>query len=127
VVVDCCGLSYQTATLENRSSLAPWNEYCTWPNVSLHPQEFESSFVEFKVYARHWFTRNYLIGKASLQLSFVNKRQNHLHLVLGAVSPLGPLFFNHQFAMWTILSGNSAFQPPTWTPLGRHISAQAGF
>ncbi|CAJ1443049.1 unnamed protein product, partial [Effrenium voratum] len=79
VVVDCCGLSYQTATLENRSSLAPWNEYCTWPNVSLHPQEFESSFVEFKVYARHWFTRNYLIGKASLQLSFVNKRQNHLY------------------------------------------------
>ena len=29
---------------------------------------------------RNWFTRNYLIGKASLQLSFVNKRQHHLCL-----------------------------------------------
>ena len=27
---------------------------------------------------RHWFTRNYLIGKATLQLSYINKRQHHL-------------------------------------------------
>lgn len=78
VVVDCGGFSYQTETLEARGSLAPWNEHSTWPHIWLHPKEFDSSFVEFKVYARHWFTRNYLIGKATLQLSYINKRQHHL-------------------------------------------------
>ncbi|CAE7620239.1 OTOF [Symbiodinium sp. CCMP2592] len=79
VLIECCGYSYQTETLERRSSLCPWNEHCTWPRIGLYPKEFESSFIEFKVYARNWFTRNFLIGKASLQLSFVNKRQHHLY------------------------------------------------
>eukprot|EP00930_Biecheleria_cincta_P032374 TRINITY_DN22471_c0_g1_i1.p1 TRINITY_DN22471_c0_g1~~TRINITY_DN22471_c0_g1_i1.p1 ORF type:complete len:1474 (-),score=230.31 TRINITY_DN22471_c0_g1_i1:26-4447(-) len=79
VVVECCDNVYQTETLTERNSLAPWNETCIWPKIEMYPKEFESSFIEFKVYARHWFTRNYLIGTASLQLSFINRRQNHLY------------------------------------------------
>lgn len=79
VLVDCCGSRYQTATFEERQSLVPWNETCIWPSVELYTKEFESAFIEFKVYAVNWFTRNYLIGKASLQLSFINKRRHHLY------------------------------------------------
>ena len=28
------------------------NEHSTWPHIWLYPKEFDSSFVEFKVYAR---------------------------------------------------------------------------
>ena len=34
----------------------PRNEHSTWPHIWLHPKEFDSSFVEFKVYAR-WVGR----------------------------------------------------------------------
>eukprot|EP00931_Biecheleriopsis_adriatica_P114550 TRINITY_DN9037_c0_g1_i2.p1 TRINITY_DN9037_c0_g1~~TRINITY_DN9037_c0_g1_i2.p1 ORF type:complete len:1451 (+),score=280.29 TRINITY_DN9037_c0_g1_i2:132-4484(+) len=79
VIVECAENTYQTETLEGRNSLAPWNESHTWTGISMHSQEFESEFIEFRVYARHWFTRNYLIGKTSLQLSYINKRQSHLY------------------------------------------------
>jgi len=81
VVVECCDKQYQTKILENRSVVdpVPFNENCIWPSVELYPKEFECAFIEFKVYARNWFTRNYLIGKASLQLSFINKRRHHLY------------------------------------------------
>jgi hypothetical protein len=45
----------------------------------MYPKEFDSESIEFKVYAKNWFTRNYLIGTASLQLSFVNLRRHHLY------------------------------------------------
>lgn len=81
VVVECCGNTYQTEVLENRatSSLVPWNEGCIWPSVELSPAEFQSASVHFTVYARYWWSRNYVIGKASLQMSFVNKRKRHLY------------------------------------------------
>lgn len=81
VIVECCDQMYQTKILENRSVVdpVPFNENCIWPAIELYPKEFETGFIEFKVYARNWFTRNYLIGKASLQLSFINKRRHHLY------------------------------------------------
>ncbi|CAE7313525.1 DYSF [Symbiodinium sp. CCMP2592] len=57
-----------------------WNEDNIWPDVELYPEEFESAYIEFTVYARNWFTRNYQIGKASLQLKSVNARTGHVYM-----------------------------------------------
>ena len=44
---------FASASLQLMAScLAARNEHCTWPRVGLYPNEFESSFIEFKVYAR---------------------------------------------------------------------------
>lgn len=81
VVVQCVGCPepYQSEVKENKQALAPFNESCIWPDVQLYPKAFDAAFIEFQVYARNWFTRNYLIGKASLQLSFINRRKGHLY------------------------------------------------
>ena len=42
----CLKFGMPTATAAVR------NEHCTWPRIGLYPKEFESSFIEFKVYAR---------------------------------------------------------------------------
>lgn len=49
-----------------------------WPDIELFPAEFDSAFIEFQVFERNWFIRDYLIGKASLQLNYVNARKNHM-------------------------------------------------
>lgn len=41
--------------------------------------QFESAIIEFTVYSRNWFFRNWVIGKTSLQLEYVNKRKNKLY------------------------------------------------
>jgi len=79
IIVECCGKEYRTATLEKKKQLAPFNESCVWPDLSLFKDQFESGEIVFSVYARNWFTRNYLIGQASLQLSYINKRANCLY------------------------------------------------
>ncbi|CAJ1448425.1 unnamed protein product [Effrenium voratum] len=80
VVVECCGKRYQTDTKESKAMFVSWNEDNIWPDVELYPEEFESAYIEFSVYARNWFTRNYLIGKASLQLKSINARQGHVYM-----------------------------------------------
>ncbi|CAK9046149.1 unnamed protein product [Durusdinium trenchii] len=57
-----------------------WNEDNIWPDVELSPEEFESAYIEFSIYARNWFTRNDLIGKAFLQLKSINARQGHVYM-----------------------------------------------
>lgn len=79
VLVECCGARYQTATKEQKAQHVPWNEAHVWGNLELRPDEFESTYIEFSVYARHWFTRNFLIGKASLQLASINARMGHVY------------------------------------------------
>eukprot|EP00403_Amphidinium_massartii_P005454 CAMPEP_0178371604 /NCGR_PEP_ID=MMETSP0689_2-20121128/912_1 /TAXON_ID=160604 /ORGANISM="Amphidinium massartii, Strain CS-259" /LENGTH=1446 /DNA_ID=CAMNT_0019991479 /DNA_START=181 /DNA_END=4521 /DNA_ORIENTATION=+ len=66
-------------TLEGKAEIAAWNETCIWPDIKLFEQEFDSAYIEFKVYARNWFWRNFLIGKATLQLSSINRRKNHVY------------------------------------------------
>jgi len=79
VVVECCDHQYQTDVVPDRVALVPFGDTCIWSEVQLYPKEFESALIEFKVYALYWFTRNYLIGKAALQLDFINKRNHHLY------------------------------------------------
>jgi len=79
VLVECCNKAYQTATMEGKAEIAAWNETCIWPEIQLFEQEFESAYIEFKVYARNWFWRNFLIGKATLQLTSINRRKNHVY------------------------------------------------
>mmetsp|Transcript_85297 Transcript_85297/g.241700 ORF Transcript_85297/g.241700 Transcript_85297/m.241700 type:complete len:1647 (-) Transcript_85297:29-4969(-) len=81
VVVECADQVYQTDTLENKvtSSLVKWNEGFVWPEIRLHPTEFESATIQFKVYSRYFWWKNYLIGQASLQLAFINNRPRHLY------------------------------------------------
>jgi len=78
-VVDCCDNRYQTETLLERREMAVFNEACTWPKIELFDKEFESASIEFSIYERCWFVRNKLIGRASLQLSYINNRRNHLY------------------------------------------------
>mmetsp|Transcript_44643 Transcript_44643/g.78493 ORF Transcript_44643/g.78493 Transcript_44643/m.78493 type:complete len:1495 (+) Transcript_44643:94-4578(+) len=78
VVVECGDKRFQTQTLDECMEIAAWNEACTWPGVEMSEKEFKSAYIEFSVYERRWFTRNYLIGKASLQLSTVNNRKRHV-------------------------------------------------
>eukprot|EP00746_Dinoflagellata_sp_MGD_P003068 gnl/MRDRNA2_/MRDRNA2_105982_c0_seq1.p1 gnl/MRDRNA2_/MRDRNA2_105982_c0~~gnl/MRDRNA2_/MRDRNA2_105982_c0_seq1.p1 ORF type:complete len:1491 (+),score=316.30 gnl/MRDRNA2_/MRDRNA2_105982_c0_seq1:92-4564(+) len=78
VVVECCGKRYQTETKIQKSAIVTWNENFIWPDIQLYPKEFDTAYVEFTVYARNWFTRNSVIGKASLQLSTINRRRAHL-------------------------------------------------
>ncbi|CAL1157277.1 unnamed protein product [Cladocopium goreaui] len=80
VVVECCGKRYQTDTKEAKAMFVSWNEDNIWPDVELSPEEFESAYIEFSVYARNWFTRNFLIGKAFLQLKSINARQGHVYM-----------------------------------------------
>lgn len=79
VVVETCGYQWQSETMEGKISLVPWNETYMWSSIELYAKEFEAASVEFRVYARNWFSRNYLIGKASLQLSFVNQKRHHVY------------------------------------------------
>jgi len=78
-VVECCENRYQTETLTEKREMAVFNEACTWPEIPLYEKEFESASIEFSLYERCWFTRNILIGRASLQLSYINNRRNHLY------------------------------------------------
>jgi len=78
-VVECCEQRYQTETLVEKREMAVFNEAWTWPEISLYDKEFESASIEFSIYERCWFVRNKLIGRASLQLSYVNNRRNHLY------------------------------------------------
>eukprot|EP00928_Gymnodinium_smaydae_P013524 TRINITY_DN14930_c0_g1_i1.p1 TRINITY_DN14930_c0_g1~~TRINITY_DN14930_c0_g1_i1.p1 ORF type:complete len:1551 (-),score=396.30 TRINITY_DN14930_c0_g1_i1:68-4687(-) len=80
VLVECCGSKWQTSTKTGKMQHVPWNESNIWPSIMLHPEEFESAYIEFSVFARNWFSRNYLIGKASLQLTNVNKRSGHVYV-----------------------------------------------
>eukprot|EP00438_Fugacium_kawagutii_P006604 Skav212983 [mRNA] locus=scaffold423:123728:129229:- [translate_table: standard] len=80
VVVECCGKRYQTDTKEAKAMFVSWNEDNIWPDVELSPEEFESAYIEFSIYARNWFTRNFLIGKAFLQLKSINARQGHVYM-----------------------------------------------
>ena len=41
--------------------------------------QFESATIRFEVESRHFFTRNYLIGTATVQLAMVRLRDNHLY------------------------------------------------
>jgi hypothetical protein len=78
--VECCGKKWQSKTLEdNPGAYVPFNEHNIWPEIMLYPDEFESAYIEFSVYARNWFSRNYLIGKVSIQLDSINKRQFHVY------------------------------------------------
>ena len=52
VVVECCGKRYQTDTKESKAMFVSWNEDNIWPDVELYPEEFESAYIEFSVYAR---------------------------------------------------------------------------
>lgn len=81
VLVECCGYEFRTATQENKvtKSLVLWNEGYIWPDIQLHPKQFESATIDFSVYSRYWFGRNYLIGKATMQLAFINNRPRHLY------------------------------------------------
>lgn len=79
VLVECCGRKWQSTTKEEKIGLVPWNESSIWPDITLHPEEFESAYIEFSVFARHWWTRNYLIGKASMQLESVNRRKGFVY------------------------------------------------
>jgi len=80
VVVECCGKRYQTETKEAKAMFVSWNEDNIWPDVELSQEEFESAYIEFSVYARNWFTRNFLVGKCSLQLKSINARQGHVYM-----------------------------------------------
>lgn len=79
VVVSCGEKTWQSATLKDRGPFVPWNDGLIWPAIDMYPKEFDSESIAFTVYAKNWFTRNYVIGEASLQLSFVNLRRHHLY------------------------------------------------
>jgi hypothetical protein len=49
-----------------------------WSDVILEEDQYETAFIEFRVYKRNFFSRNDEIGSAALQLSFINKRDGHL-------------------------------------------------
>jgi len=83
VLVECCQKKYYTTTKEERSMFVAWNENHIWPDIDLYEDEFESAYIEFSLFARNWFTRNFLIGKASLQLASINKRVNHVYAKKG--------------------------------------------
>jgi len=78
VVVECCNKIHKTQVKLQLMTIVSWDEDVIWPSIELFPEEFESAYVEFSVYSRNWFTRNYLIGKTSLQLKSINRRQDHL-------------------------------------------------
>jgi hypothetical protein len=79
VRAECCGKKWDTQIKTDQAQYVPWNENHIWPDVQLYPDEFESAYIEFSVYARNWFTRNYLIGKVSIQLESINKRSFHVY------------------------------------------------
>jgi len=80
VVVECGDGFFQTGTMENSSGeLVSWSETHIWPQIPMFQSQFESAIIEFTVYSRNWFFRNWVIGKTSLQLEYVNKRKNKLY------------------------------------------------
>eukprot|EP00927_Polykrikos_kofoidii_P027847 TRINITY_DN24386_c0_g1_i2.p1 TRINITY_DN24386_c0_g1~~TRINITY_DN24386_c0_g1_i2.p1 ORF type:complete len:1500 (-),score=279.92 TRINITY_DN24386_c0_g1_i2:156-4655(-) len=80
VVVECCGNQYKTEIMENKLQHVQFNNAShMWTSIQLYPEEFESAYIEFSLYQRNWVFRNYLIGKASLQLASVNKRVGHIY------------------------------------------------
>jgi hypothetical protein len=79
VKVECHDQTWYTSTVENRDAFVPWNETNIWPAVEMSSREFETATVEFSIYAKYWFTRDFLIGKTTLQLSFINQRRHHLY------------------------------------------------
>ncbi|CAK0801702.1 unnamed protein product, partial [Prorocentrum cordatum] len=80
VVVSSCGRQHRSEILEDRlCKQVNFNGVSNiWMDVLLDQEQFDSAFIEFAVYAREFFTRNQLIGKAALQLAFVNKRDGQL-------------------------------------------------
>jgi len=79
VKVQCHDQTYWSSTVENRDAFVPWNETNIWPTVEMSSREFETATIEFSIYAKYWFTRDFLIGKTTLQLSFINQRRHHLY------------------------------------------------
>jgi len=79
VVVECCGKYYRTKTECEKTQYVSYQEKLIWPDIQLYPEEFESAYIEFSVYARRFIYRDPLIGKASLQLKSINARMGHVY------------------------------------------------
>jgi len=81
VKVECCSKVFQSPIQENRTAQFVTFEHADhiWPDIELEEEQFESAYIEFSVYARNFFTRNFLIGKASFQLKTINRRQSHIY------------------------------------------------
>ncbi|CAD7935780.1 unnamed protein product [Amoebophrya sp. A25] len=79
ILVECCGEEYQTETKIGKQSIVTYNDNFIWTKIQLYPQQFRAASITFSLYARNWFTRNDLIGRASLQLDNVRNRRFHLY------------------------------------------------
>jgi hypothetical protein len=79
VEVRCCGKTWYSEQMEEKITIATWNQNHIWNDIRLYKEEFETAYVEISVYARNWFTRDDLIGSCSLQLASVNNRKNHIY------------------------------------------------
>jgi hypothetical protein len=79
VEVRCCGKTWQSETMLERSTIVTWNQNHIWNDIRLYKEQFETAYVEISVYARNWFTRDDLIGSCSLQLASINNRKNHIY------------------------------------------------
>lgn len=79
VLVECCGRQYQTETKLNKQAIVSWNESFIWSDIRMYPEQFSAATLTFSIFARNWFSRNSLIGRATLQLANVNARRNHVY------------------------------------------------
>ncbi|CAD7964088.1 unnamed protein product [Amoebophrya sp. A120] len=79
VLVECCDNEYQTETKQGKQSIVTYNESFIWSSIQLYPQQFKAASITFSVYSRNFFTRNDLIGRATLQLDNVRNRRNHVY------------------------------------------------
>lgn len=80
LTIECCDKKHKSPTKEGETpKLINWDFQHIWPDLDMSEDEFNTAYVEFKIFARHWFTRNYEVGRTSLQLKTINNRQRYMY------------------------------------------------
>lgn len=78
VTVECVGNKWGTTVKEHVTGDAVFGQTHTWHDIPLFEEQFDSAFVVFKVWSKHYFTKNALLGQATMQLASIWRRRDHV-------------------------------------------------